>query len=172
MARKPELTRMPLAKGLTPKWRKIYKGKNYYFRGSYQEALTAWEKKKVEIDEEAQPRKPYSQVNLEKMKLWFLQNGQPEAAKDVMVDVPLAWDGISEAGRCVWMERFRQMGEQQTGNKKPTIHAAVEMFLARQHAKVSGGQITAGRYDTLQRCCRHFAAFVGQTASVERINGH
>lgn len=45
-----ELTRMPLKKGLPPKWRKMYKGVIHYFRGAYEDALSQWEKKKAELD--------------------------------------------------------------------------------------------------------------------------
>ena len=47
-----ELTRMPLKKGLDPKWRRIYKGQIHYFRGTYDDALAQWEKKKIELDKE------------------------------------------------------------------------------------------------------------------------
>ena len=48
-----ELTRCwQSKKGLTPKWRKIYKGQKLYFRGFYDDALAQWEKKKVELDEQ------------------------------------------------------------------------------------------------------------------------
>ncbi len=48
-----ELSRMwQPKKGLTPKWRKIYKGEKFYFRGTYDEAIAQWEKKKVELDKE------------------------------------------------------------------------------------------------------------------------
>jgi len=48
--RKKVLTQMPYQAGLPQRWRKIYKGKIYYFRGDYKTALKQWEKKKVEVE--------------------------------------------------------------------------------------------------------------------------
>ena len=42
-----ELTRMPLKKGLAPKWRRIYKGQIHYFRGSYDDALERGKRRKL-----------------------------------------------------------------------------------------------------------------------------
>lgn len=174
MARKrKELTPIQVKKGERPKWRKMVNGKYHYFRGSYEEALTAWHQKQVEMQQQAEPpRKPLTQAYLEKMKLWYELRGDTENAKRINANDPFDWEHISPEGKAIWFDRFRLMDEQQASKKKPTVNTAVDMFVARQHAKVSGSQITAGRYDTLQRCCRHFASFVGQTASVDRITGH
>ena len=52
-AKNTELTRCwQPKKGLTPKWRKIYKGQKFYFRGTYDQALAQWEQKKVELDKQ------------------------------------------------------------------------------------------------------------------------
>ncbi len=41
---------MPLKRGLTPKWRKMYRGEIYYFRGEYEEALRQWKAKELELN--------------------------------------------------------------------------------------------------------------------------
>ena len=41
-------------KGLTPKWRKIYRGRIHYFRGSYDDAIAQWELLKVKLDKETE----------------------------------------------------------------------------------------------------------------------
>ena len=48
--KKLELTPIQVPATERPKWRKIYKGKPYHFRGSYQEALTAWMAKKAQLE--------------------------------------------------------------------------------------------------------------------------
>ena len=55
--------------------------------------------------------------------------------------------------------------------KKKTVRQAVDLFLTRQRAKVSGGKISAGRYDVLKRCANHFAEFVGANSNTDRIDG-
>ena len=44
------LTRMKMPKGQAQRWRKKYKGKTYYFRGAYADAVKQWERQKVELD--------------------------------------------------------------------------------------------------------------------------
>jgi integrase len=46
---KPELTQMPMPSGVPARWRKVYQGKRYYFRGDYATALKQWEIKKAEL---------------------------------------------------------------------------------------------------------------------------
>ena len=46
------LTKMRMPKGQAPRWRKKYKGNIYYFRGTYQDAVRQWERRKVELDGE------------------------------------------------------------------------------------------------------------------------
>jgi len=151
MARKKrELTRMPLKKGLSPKWRKMYKGQIYYFRGTYEEALTAWQKKRLELDRKEQEDSPdYHRGLLEKMRRWHVANGQAEDAARIAEELDLdeqyakqRWRGISDAGRALWLDRFRLM-EQQAATPN-TIHHAVETFLLRQSVKVQSGVISAG----------------------------
>ncbi len=50
MARPRELTKMKMPTGVRPRWRKVYRGKTYYFRGNYQDALAQWQRQKAEID--------------------------------------------------------------------------------------------------------------------------
>jgi integrase len=52
-----------------------------------------------------------------------------------------------------------------------TIASAAQQFLQRQKAQVSLGEITAGRFDTLQRCVHHFTQFIGGASGVNRVNG-
>ena len=39
-----------MPRGQEPRWRKIYKGRTYYFRGEYREALKAWQRLQVSLD--------------------------------------------------------------------------------------------------------------------------
>ena len=47
------------------RWRKMYHGKLYYFRGLYSEALAAWKKKKQEIDSQPTPPSPHAVLEQE-----------------------------------------------------------------------------------------------------------
>ena len=53
--KKRQLTKMPMPRGETPRWRKMHKGQIYYFTGAYDEALTKWEMKKEELEKAASP---------------------------------------------------------------------------------------------------------------------
>jgi len=140
--RRLELTRVR-AEG-RPKWRKVYHGRIYTFRGDYEEAARAWHRKLVE-----------------------LEAGPPQ-------DEPHENDGRTD-GRS-WRSRVAAVAKRAEATEEPpttrrTIAAAVDAFLARQRARATASQISAGWYDCLQRCVRHFAAFVGGKFGVGRING-
>ena len=162
-----ELTRVQ-AEG-QPKWRKIHHGKIYTFRGKYEDAVAAWHRTLVEL-EASQPKDERHETELlRKANQWCEAHG--EAGFVVVGDKTdrLTWRSISPEARAVWLERIRAMEEVPTTIK--TIASAVDAFLVRQRAKVSASQITAGRYDTLQRCVNHFARFAGGKFGVNHING-
>jgi hypothetical protein len=48
--KKLELTKMPMPPGVPERWRKMYSGSIYYFRGDYHAALKQWLEKKEEIE--------------------------------------------------------------------------------------------------------------------------
>jgi integrase len=178
--RRLELTRMPMKVGLTPKWRKMYEGKIYYFRGAYDEARTQWLAKKAELVEQAAEQEPdYYRSVLTKMRDWYASQGDHENVArtddDLKHDAGFAeilWCGISSEGRAVWQERFRALQAQSSnGSTVQTIHQAVEAFLTRQRAKVTAGKMSAGRYATLRTCLDHFQNFVGSRCAVDKIDG-
>ena len=140
--RQLELTRMQ-AEG-RPKWRKIRHGKMFTFRGDYEDAVKAWHRTLVE-----------------------LEAGRP-------LEEPHESDGGTD-GRS-WRSRLAGAAERKEATQellatRMTIAWAVDAFLARQRAKASAAQVSAGRYDCLQRYVKHFAAFVGGRFGVARING-
>jgi len=169
MARKKrELTRVSAAG--RPKWRTMRHGKLYHFRGTYEEALAQWQTKLRELEQDdAKPA--YITGCLEKMQRWFRANGMPDEANEIDPSGDkLQWQGIPQESRAVWLERFRAM-EQPQGNT-PTVGQAVDMFLARQQARMTAGKMTAGYFSMLQRCVEHFAEHLGKRAIVTGINGH
>ena len=76
-----------------------------------------------------------------------------------------------------WIAKMRAVGNDQDINEvaadtgRKIVSNAITAFLSRQRAKVDTGNMSAGRYDTLQRCLEHFAQTVGKTHGVDRING-
>ena len=226
-----ELTRMPLKKGLAPKWRRIYKGQIHYFRGSYDDALEQWEKKKIELDKETEENAQL--VPYEKLRSCLQHWGALDFAhrfdhliakhpplldwivervvKSVFEGFPdvqfveetprfepfLVPDKDDQYFRCFhpisigdvtktffssddqasdFFSQIRIEVEQKfkddyrEGTQQTTIALAVEQFLDRQKAKVSGGLRSSGRYQLLKRCLDHFKNFVGGRAGTDRLN--
>ena len=170
MARKKkELTRVQAAG--RPKWRKMRDGKNYYFRGTYDEALSLWHAKLAELLREEVPTDDeYYKQQFDKMRRWFIQNGMPDEAQGIPnEDYRLHWRGLTAEGRTLWLERFKQMEQPQPD--KPTVGQAAEMFFARQQAKLAVGKIGAAYYNCLKRYVDHFADHVGRRATIAGVNG-
>jgi len=180
MARKRELTRIQ-AEG-KPKWRKIYHGKKYHFRGSYEEAIVLWHKKLVELETEADEAQP-SEGEIR----WLKANDPKIWVRKGDESVPLDWAKLSPEKRAVWLARLQATLEWNAMSPKSrailedrfkmenphvkTLASAVDAFLTRSKTRVALGERSAGRYDTLQRCIHHFAKFVGGASGVNRVNG-
>ena len=174
--RRLELTQVATDRG-APKWRKIRKGQPYYFWGKYEDCVVRWHQKLVELEAEEKPAEGYHQGIVRKINEWIHHHPDEwKATGGTMGDYDasderecrLFWRGLSDGGRQVWLERFRGMAKP---SHAPTTAATVSQFLQLQKAEVELGTISAGRYDTLQRCVNHFARFVGGVTSVGKING-
>ncbi len=182
--KKLELTKIQVKPGERTKWRKMYQGKWYYFRGSYQEALSQWYAKKAELLKVAVSP---MQAQLEQFKSDLVARGMEEAARmldQYVRENPQHLDHLKE-----WAERATTVSPDELvqhfiddlrigrhfnasePNTANTIGQAVGAFLLRQKAKVVAGDISAGWYDIQNRCVNHFADFVGKRFSVDRING-
>ncbi len=144
--RRLELTRVR-ADG-RPKWRKVYHGKMYTFRGEYDDAVKIWHRTLVELEADPPQDEPHE------------SDGRTDGR---------SWRSRSSEARAVGPERTRATEEPLTTRR--TIAGAVDSFLVRQRARVSAGQISAGWYDCLQRCVKHFVGFVGGRFGVNHING-
>ncbi len=166
------------------KWRKIYGGKIYSFRGTYDECLVAWHRKLAEIELAAEEAEGHHVKLCRKMHDWFKAHpGEWERAGgrhplSNQYDGPtdekaarLQWRAISDGGRAIWAERFRLMDAEQTKPHAVTVAMAVARFLEKHKTKVELGQISAGRYDTLARCANHFAAHLTGQRAITTING-
>jgi len=143
--RRLELTRVR-AEG-RPKWRKIYHGKMFTFRGDYDDAVKSWHRKLVEL--EADP--PQDELHE--------GNGRTDGR---------SWRSRLSEAEAGGRERS---GATEEATTPRTIAGAVDAFLVRQRARASAAQISAGRYANLQRCVKHFAQFIGGRFGVDRING-
>jgi len=169
-----ELVKPNKAKGLKGKYRTKYNGVYRWYRAeSKQEALTMFHKD-IAAEKEEQP--DYFRRRWELVRDWYSTEGQLDDAKRVSVQLrssddaalKLQWMGMSAEGRVVWADRLTAKPRP---TKSKTVRAAVDMFLVRQRAKVSGGKISAGRYDLLKRCTNHFAEFMGANSHTDRIDG-
>jgi hypothetical protein len=179
-AKRLELTPVPSERG-RQRWAKIYQGKKHYFRGTYEEALDLWHQKLVEIEQAAEAAEGYHVKLCRKMHQWFKEHpGEWEraggrhplsaeyAGPTDEKDARFKWRSISDEGRAVWFERFRQMD---APTSQTTVAKAVAQFLEKAKAKAELGQISAGRYDTLARCANHFAKHVSGQKAIASING-
>ena len=146
---KRELTKMPLGKGTTQRWRKKHKGQIFYFSGTYQAALEEWRLKLAELAQaEPEPystsRKPPETFN---RKAYANMRAQ---------GYELSWNKPQDA---------RIAGEIKT------VADAVDEFLLRQRVKMRGGQISCGRCEILRRCVEHFRDHVGGKTPIDTLNG-
>ncbi len=173
-----ELTKMPGDDRATQRWRKIYKGKTYYFLGDYDTAVAQWHKKQTELEtEHKEQQTDYYRRQWEKVRDWYTVHGRADDADRIANQLKswddralkLAWQGITDGGKAVWAERLKK---DEPANTPKTIHQAVESFLARALVRVQSGTYAAGYYDSLQRALNHFADFVGRRVAVASINGH
>lgn len=197
--KKLELTPIQVPSTERPKWRKIYKGKKYHFRGTYQEALTAWTVKKAELETHTAPdREAEDSKAFERFLAVLGEWGSPHIAEAIRMlaeedPIVIHWvaervldgelgpppddaDSVAEKWlnaleNAVRDERLEQL-ELLVGEKTPDVHTinqAVELFLGRMEAKARVGEIAAGYFDILKRCLDHFADHVRRRASVNAI---
>ena len=140
------LTRMPYKRGLPQRWRKIYRGKIYYFRGDYETALAEWQTISNEASREAGEIVAWAKARLEQEEV--IEQAQQDLQAIIRGDKPV-----------------------KVATRVKTIGQAVCDFLAIREAKVKAGKMSAGRYDTLKRCLNHFAEFSNNAMGVDKLNG-
>ena len=187
MARKLELTwHKP-----TKRWRKRYKGRDYYFpygesksnRTGYEKALAAWKERRAKIGADKPHRDDYERAmkRWTQMADWYWQNGDREGYERTKAqcsrlrtifeesDSPPALDhferdplyGISEAGRAIWAERLGQAQIAGSGPGDQTVAGVVTSFLKRKQTQAEVGERSHGRFDSLRCCLEHFRDWVG-----------
>ena len=151
---------MPMPKGVAPRWRKVYKGERFYFRGTYADAIAKWEAKKVELDRATTDKGKLTPKELLAMVgtvLHFRAQDQMEEANEL---VTTAHNSTDEAAQTI-LDSRRESQQQDNGK---TLGQAVEKFLERKKAGVS-----IGHYGNLARCCNHFAETVGRRLVVKNL---
>lgn len=168
---KKVLTKMPMPRGVAARWRKIYKGQTFYFRGAYDEAVKAWEAKKVQLDGQGQPDSD-ARRKLRGLLAEYEANGNTEAADNVKAVLYLDEDspGLAEHTQ----EGLDLLDNWLKGERSPkvkTVGDAVAAFIARQKARVDGNMLSAGHFDIIMRCAEYFRDFVGKTTGLDKING-
>ena len=178
----------------TKRWRKRYKGKDYYFKfgksktdmEGYSQALEAWRKKKDELeDNEYEPHKRKWEEVLS-VAQFHRHNTSSEMVQQLSEDfVAIARERI--AGR------YKFPGCDAPGGNAPdadetvtppwelpeyrkevskvkTVREAVDDFLGRKEAQALNGERSAGRYGSLRRCLEDFVEWYGGRKPVEEIN--
>jgi integrase len=194
MAKRPkrELTPMKMKRGLPQRWRRQYKGQQYFFRGSYAEALDEWHKLLGKLTAEKPWKAEYDHAirTRRAMAAWYLAQGdrdnqrrmtdeadQLQAQFDssdnplrlhILIRDPLR--GISPEGAAVWAERFRLMADQGSQSPDKTIGGAVGSFLARKKVQAEAGERSMGRYDGYRRCLTDFTDWAGKDTPCDHIN--
>ena len=188
---KRQLTKMKSPDHLPPRWRKKYKGKIYYFRGDYKNALAEWKAKKATIDIPTKIRKQYQTAleNWSKLARVQIQLGEdPTEALQVVATLNRA----IEEGKAVSLPDFflcpeeiaeeeefleyadhaklRALMDQIAPPDTLSVQKAIEKFLDLKKTQVNLGQLTLHRWKSLRIYLNHFAKFIGPQKSITGIN--
>jgi integrase len=166
---------MPLKRGLAPKWRKMFKGQIYYFRGDYDEALRQWRAKEDELNckKEATAWDTVMGMATAPLTIRLLEvfaEQHPELLHIVSVEK------AEKLGVDIYAERLALetcgivYQKPTTDTKTPTVARAITNYLDRQRVKQSAGNLSMGRYEILRRCAEHFKKHVGGAVSVANLN--
>jgi integrase len=186
---KRELTPMKVKQGLPPRWRKQFRGQQYFFRGEYGAALDDWHTLRARLLANQPRRAEYEQATATYriIAAWFLSQGDKERHQQLMdkaaelqarcdgadnpppltrEDKPLY--GLSAEGRAIWGDRLRKMTTP-THAPDGSVGGAVESFLSRKKAQAEAGERSRGRYDGYRRCLTHFRNWVGKDTPMDNI---
>jgi len=173
MAVKELMTWIPKRQG----WIKNYRGKIYTVSArqlkayptkddSREAANQWWETKQAGLTLTTFPHN--------RMADWYEAQGDPETAKSLREDGAkgqlghgMDWMGISEAGRAVWGERFRQLKKDQKTNN--TLKTCIDRFTDYKKQFI-GVKVSLGRWDNLRRYLSQFSDFCG-SIPIENLNG-
>ena len=139
---KKVLSQMAMPRGVAKRWRKIYGGKNYYFRGEYADALKQWEKKKFELDGTEVEHESIGRQKLKALLAKHESEGNTEGADNVRDILALddARPGVADrTQRGLELLDNWLTGETPTGVK--TVADAVTSFMTRQQAKTVSGAL-------------------------------
>ncbi len=189
---KRELTRMKMKRGLPQRWRRQYKGQQYFFRGDYQTALDEWHKVLGRLAQEKPWKAEYDYAirTFRAMAAWYLSEGDRENHQRLKNEAdklqaqfdeadrpprlhqgiaePLS--GISPEGAAVWTERFRLMASRGSQAAEKTIGGAVAKFLNRKRVQAEAGERSMGRYDGYRRTLTDFQNWAGKDTPCDHIN--
>jgi integrase len=168
-AKKRELTAIAVPATERPKWRKIYKGKIYTFRGTYAEALTAWQAKRAELVE-AQPQ-PRPQPKDEEPRFASFGDTNPAhfaPVGKVFANAEELREYVDQRKRAV-DDALKSLDLQATA--PTTIGQGVDLFIASMETRATAGEISVGYFELLDRCLNHFADTVGRRIAIKNING-
>jgi integrase len=183
-----------MKRGLPQRWRRQYKGQQYFFRGTYAEALDEWHKVlgKLAAEKPFQAEYDHAIRTRRAMASWYLaqddrdnQRRMTKEADDlqaqfdasdspprlhILIRDPLR--GLSPEGSAVWAERFKLMAGQGSQSPEKTIGGAVAKFLNRKRVQAEAGERSMGRYDGYRRCLTDFTDWAGRDTPCANINSN
>jgi len=171
------------------RWRKMYKGKLYYFRGAYGDCLKAWELQKVKLDNGGLLSPAVQQAIAERQELKSRLAGIKHGViglgdkvyptgegLTIVLDEDIAALNRGEVPSAFGLQTalFNDFVEHHTRkfqSNSATVGGAVDAFLKSMMAKYKAGKIVAGRYDNVRRDVERFRDHVGPTFPITDLNG-
>jgi integrase len=175
--------------GQSPRWRKKYKGKAYYFplkdgetkQSSYQRAYAEWLELKARIDAEAkqaeQSRQQRAKRELARVEEQLKHETRDRLHRLVapMVDQVTMQSGKVDmvAARAFYdyAKHGEVMPEQNGGGPAPnSVGKAIDAFLGHKRTQAEAQQRSLNRYDVLRQQLWHFRDWLGSDKPIDALD--
>jgi integrase len=178
------------------RWRKVYRGKIYYFRGDYASCLKEWETVKVIADNSTgygrivEQLRAYSRLQeaLANAPLRLFQNLKRTATVQEIFALHASNVAADEGGEQTILHRVQQDLSPFSVDFEPkdmnslvnqltapisepnslSVLKCRDKFLERQNEKYKAGSISAGRLDIITRDAKRFCDFLGLDNAIEK----
>jgi len=164
-----------------PRWRKVYKKKTFYFRGTYGEALKAWELKKLQADgvlpesiQRAIADRKALAASLPEIEGGFTTNGQPYYADGRQGVQAMLAEDIAALERGEPVDAFAlKMAQQFAPVPKKTgvtLGQIVGKFIAVIQSQHDDGKMVATHFDNVKRQALRFRDCIGADKPITAVN--
>ncbi len=178
------------------RWRKVYRGRIYYFRGDYASCLKEWEAAKVIADNATgygriiEQLRAYRRLQeaLANAPLRLFQSLKRNATAQEILALHAANLAIEEGGEQEILDRVKQdlspfsvdfepkdmnslanqLTVPSTKPNLPSVQECRDKFLERQNEKYRSGSISAGRLDIITRDAKRFCNFLGLDNAIDK----